>query len=126
MRESDAKKLRGRSAIQAAHGGVTTDDESRVDLLISGLYGVDRTEAAEIHVNYHLDRLVAAFVQRCKEKGIRPDTVPDRLRYLDISGSANQVAKGRLSEAAAIDGLFRTLQAMENQGMEDRYINFYG
>jgi hypothetical protein len=35
------------------------------------------------------------------------------------------VAKGRLSEAAAIDALFRSLLANENQGMDDRYISFY-
>jgi hypothetical protein len=36
------------------------------------------------------------------------------------------VAKGKLSEAAAIDALFRSLRAMENQAKDDRYINFYG
>jgi hypothetical protein len=48
------------------------------------------------------------------------------LRYLDVSGAAYQVAKGRLSEAAAIDALFRSLRAMEDQNRDDRYINFYG
>ena len=126
MRESDAKKPRGRSAIQAAHGGVTSEDEARLDLMISDLYGVDGDEAAEIHLNYHLDRLLAALVRRCAEKGIRSDTMADRIRYLNVSGSADQVAKGKLSEAAAIDALFRSLSAMVNQGRDDRYINFYG
>jgi hypothetical protein len=126
MRESDAKKPRGRSAIQAAHGGVTSEDEARLDLMISDLYGVDGDEAAEIHLNYHLDRLLAALVRRCAEKGIRSDTIADRIRYLNVSGSADQVAKGKLSEAAAIDSLFRSLSTMENQDRDDRYINFYG
>ncbi|HEX2170246.1 MAG TPA: hypothetical protein VHF65_08095 [Nitrososphaera sp.] len=126
MRESDAKKPRGRSAIQDAHGGVTSEDEARLDLMISDLYGVDGDEAAEIHLNYHLDRLLGALVRRCAEKGIRSDTIADRIRYLNVSGSADQVAKGKLSEAAAIDALFRSLSAMENQGRDDRYINFYG
>ena len=126
MRESDAKKPRGRSAIQAAHGGVTSEDEARLDLMISDLYGVDGDEAAEIHLNYHLDRLLAALVRRCAEKGIRTDTMADRIRYLNVSGSADQVAKGKLSEAAAIDALFRSLSAMENPGRDDRYLNFYG
>ncbi len=126
MHETDAKKPRGRSAIQAAHGGVTGEDESRLDLMISDLYGVDGDEAAEIHLNYHLDRLVAALVRRCSEKGIRTDTIASRIRYLNVSGSADQVAKGKLSEAAAIDALFRSLRAMENQAKDDRYINFYG
>ena len=126
MHESDAKKPRGRSAIQAAHGGVTSEDEARLDLMISDLYGVDNYEAAEIHLNYHADRMLAALAERCAQRGIRSDAIADRLHYLDVSGAANQVAKGKLSEAAAIDALFRSLLATENQARDDRYINFYG
>ncbi len=126
MQESGAKKPRGRSAIQAAHGGVTSEDEARLDLMISDLYGVDNDEAAEIHLNYHVDRMLAALARRYAERGIRSDAIAERLRYLDVSGAANQVAKGRLSEAAAIDALFRSLLATENQDRDDRYINFYG
>ena len=125
MHESDDKKPRGRSAIQAAHGGVTSEDEARLDLMISDLYGVDGEEAAEIHLNYHLDRLVGGLVRRCSEKGVRTNAIADRIRYLNVSGCADQVAKGKLSEAAAIDALFRSLRAMENQAKDDRYINFY-
>ncbi len=125
MQESDAKKSRGRSAIQDAHGGVTSEDEARLDLVISDLYGVESDEAAEIHINYHVDRLLAALARRCAERGIRNDAIAGRLAYIDVSGAANQVAKGRLSEAAAIDALFRSLLATENQHRDDRYINFY-
>ncbi|MDF2726615.1 MAG: hypothetical protein K0S84_158 [Nitrososphaera sp.] len=125
MQESDAKKSRGRSAIQAAHGGVTSEDEARLDIVISDLYGVDNDEAAEIHLNYHADRLLAALARRCTERGIRSDAIGGPLGYVDVSGAANQVAKGRLSEAAAIDALFRSLLATENQGRDDRYISFY-
>jgi ribosomal protein L16/L10AE len=126
MQESDAKKPRGRSAIEAAHGNVTSEDEARLDLMISDLYQVDSDEAAEIHLNYHVDRMLAAITRRCAEKGITTNTIADRLRYLDFSGAAYQVAKGRLSEAAAVDALFRSLRAIENQDRDDRYINFYG
>ncbi len=125
MQESDAKKSRGRSAIQAAHGGVTSEDEARLDLVISDLYEVDSDEAAEIHLNYHVDRLLAALARRCAERGIRTDAIAGRLSHIDVSVAANQVAKGRLSEAAAIDALFRSLLATENQDMDDRYISFY-
>jgi hypothetical protein len=125
MQESDAKKSRGRSAIQAAHGGINSEDEARLDLVISDLYGVESDEAAEIHINYHVDRLLAALARRCAERGIGNDAIAGRLGYIDISGAANQVAKGRLSEAAAIDALFRSLLATENQHRDDRYINFY-
>jgi hypothetical protein len=125
MDETEAKKLRGRTAIQAAHGGVNSEDEARLDLMISDLYGVDGDEATEIHVNYHLDRLIAALVRRCAEKGIATDAIADQIRYLNVLGSAGQVAKGKLSEAAAIDALFRSLRAIENQSKDDRYVNFY-
>ena len=126
MQESDAKRPRGRSAIQAAHGGVTVEDEAKLDLMISDLYGVDSDEAAEIHLNYHIDRMLAVLARRCAERGIRSDAIADRLRYLDLSGAANQVAKGRLSEPAAIDALFRAVRAVDNQDSDDRYISFYG
>jgi hypothetical protein len=127
MQESDAKKPpRGRYAILAAHGGVTSEDEARLDLIISDLYGVDNDEAVEIHLNYHIDRMLAALAGRCKQRGIRGDSIVDRLLYQDVSAAANQVVKGKLSEAAAIDSLFRLLQATEIQDTDDRYINFYG
>ena len=126
MQETNAKKPRGRSAIQAAHGGVTSEDEARLDLMISDLYGVDNDEAAEIHLNYHIDRMLAALAGRCEQRGIRSESIADRLSYLNVSAAANQVVKGKLSEAAAIDSLFRSLQATENQDRDDRYINFYG
>ncbi|MDQ3851672.1 MAG: hypothetical protein M3251_03895 [Thermoproteota archaeon] len=125
MQESDAKKSRGRSAIQAAHRGVASEDEARLDLVISDLYEVDSDEAVEIHINFHADRLLAALARRCAERGIRSDTIANRLGYVEVSGAANQVAKGRLSEAAAIDALFRSLLATENQQRDDRYISFY-
>ena len=126
MQEGDAKKPRGRSAIQAAHGGVTSEDEARLDLMISDLYGVDSDEAAEIHLNYHVDRILAALARRCSENGITGGMIAGRIRYLDVSGAAYQVAKGILSEAAAIDALFRALRVMQSQDKDDRYINFYG
>ena len=126
MQESNAKKLRGRTAIRAAHGGITNEDEARLDLMISDLYGVDNDEAAEIHLNYHIDKMLAALAVLCKQWGITSESVADRLRYLDVSAVARQVIKGKLSEAAAIDSLFRSLQATQNQDTDDRYINFYG
>ncbi|MFL6510199.1 MAG: hypothetical protein ACJ700_03320 [Nitrososphaera sp.] len=126
MQEIDAKKLRGRSAIKAAHHGINTQDESLLDLLISDLYGVDRDEAIDIHLNYHLDRMITAIARRCSEKGMTSSTITDRIRHLDFSASANQVAKGKVSETAAIDALFRSVRAIENQSGDDRYISFYG
>jgi hypothetical protein len=127
MQDSDdAKKLRGRPAIQSAHGGITGEDESRLDAIISDLYGVDIDEAAEIHLNYHVDRIVAGLARRSGEKGIKNSMFAERLQRLDVSGAAYQVAKGKLTEAAAIDALFRAVLGMENPDKHDRYVSFYG
>jgi hypothetical protein len=37
------------------------------------------------------------------------------------------VAKGKLTETAAVDALFRGLSTIESNGKaDDRYVNFYG
>ena len=125
MQDSDAKKLRGRSAILAAHDDITSEDEVRLDAIISNLYGVDIDEAVDIHLNYHVDRILAALGRRGEKKGIKDNIFAERLQHLDISGAAYQVAKGKLTEATAIDALFRTLQPTENYGKDDRYLSFY-
>lgn len=126
MQDSDTKKLRGRSAIQAAHDGITGEDEARLDALISNLYGVNMDEAEDIHLNYHVDRILAALARRGGEKGIRINRLAEQLQCFDLSGAAYQVAKGKLIEAAAIDALFRALAATENVDQHDRYASFYG
>jgi hypothetical protein len=125
MRDTNAKKLRGRSAIQAAHSGITYEDESRLDAVISSLYGVDIDEAAEIHLNYHVDRIVAALARRSEERGIRKSVFADRLERLELSAAAYEVAKGKLIEAGAIDALFRALVATENRGKDHGHVSFY-
>jgi hypothetical protein len=66
------------------------------------------------------------LLQYDANKGITSESIADRLGYLDVSAVATQVVKGKLSEAAAIDSLFRSLQATQNRDSDDRYINFYG
>ena len=122
----DSRKLRGKPAIQAAHVGVTGEDEARVDLTISSLYGVDSDEAADIHASYHVGRIFASLEQRARENGMKAQTLIERLQYLDVSGSAREVARGKVTEAAAVDSLFRGLSMIENPQRDDRYINFYG
>jgi hypothetical protein len=126
IQDSNEKKLRGRSAIQAAHGSTIGEDEARLDSIISDIYGVDSNEAAEIHLNYHIYRILSALVRRAAEKGMGGDILQKRLEYIDVSGAAYQVAKGKLTEVAAIDALFRNLRTIENPDKYDRYVNFYG
>ena len=129
MQNSSEKKMRGRSAIDAAHAGITGADESRLDTTISSLYGVESDEANEIHANYHIDRMLASLEKRARENGMKRETLVERAQYLDIMGTAREVAKGKLLETAAVDVLFRSLSTMENRSDpsgQDRYINFYG
>ena len=126
MHEQDSSKLRGRSAIEAAHVGVTGEDEARLDTTISQLYGVENDEAVEIHVNYHIDKILASLAKRARENGMKRQTLAERAQHLDISGTAHQVAKGKLTEAAAVDALFRVLSTIESGGKVDDRFNIYG
>jgi hypothetical protein len=127
MHKQDSSKLRGRSAIEAIHIGVTGEDEARLDTAISRLYGVEGDEAAEIHANYHIDKILASLAKRARKNGMRRETLAERVDHLDVSGTAHQVAKGKLTETAAVEALFRGLSIIENNGnADDRYVNFYG
>ncbi len=127
MHKQDSSKLRGRSAIEAVHIGVTGEDEARLDATISRLYDVEGDEAAEIHANYHIDKILALLARRVRENGMKRQTFAERLEYLDVSGTAHQVARGKLTEMAAVEALFRGLSMIENDGKaDDRYVNFYG
>ncbi len=120
------QKLKGRSAIEAAHVGVTGEDEVRLDATISELYGVGSDEAADIHANYHIDKIFASLAKRAGENGMKREILVERVRHLDISGTATQVAKGKLTEAAAVDALFRGLTVIESDGKAEDRFNIYG
>lgn len=123
--DKQESKLRGRSAIDAAHVGVTGEDEERVDATISQLYGVESDEAADIHANYHVDKIMASLAKRAAENGMKMETLAERVRHLDVSGAAHQVAKGKLTEAAAVDALFRGLLTIESRGKADDRFSIY-
>lgn len=127
MRDMTNKGLRGKSAIDALHDGITGEDEIRVDSAISEIYGVDVDEAMEIHTNYHLDRVFASLVRRAQEAGMKRGAIPMKVANLDFFWPSSQVARGKLAEAAAVDSLFRQLALGESKSRpDDRYIQFYG
>ena len=126
MPKQYSRKLRGRSAIEAAHSGIAIEDEVRLDATISMLYGVESIEAGEIHVNYHIDKILTSLAQRATKNGMKRQTLAKRLQQLDVSGMASQVAKGRLAEAAAVDALFRGLSRIESNGKLDDMFSIYG
>jgi hypothetical protein len=64
MEDGEPRRLKGKSAIDAAHEGISGDDEIRLDTAISALYDVDNQEAADIHANYHIDRIFSSLVER--------------------------------------------------------------
>lgn len=126
MQDNDLRRLRGKSAIDAVHEGISGEDEMRLETAISTLYGVDNQEAVEIHANYHIDRVFASLVQRAEENGMKKATIAKRLKGLDFTGIGSQVAKGKLVEAAAVELLFRQLASIETRGdSDDRYFQFY-
>lgn len=126
MQDNNMKKLRGKPAIEAAHVDLVGEDEAKLDMMISNLYGVQSDEAADIHASYHLDRIFIALEKRARENGMTTAALEQKMKYLDLAGAARQVASGKMAEAAAVDALFRGLSQMENPSGSDRYNNFYG
>ena len=127
MHETNANQKRGKSAIEAAHVGLTKDQESKVDAKVAEAYGVQDEEATEIHANYHAERIFSMLRKRAQENGMTLAALTEKSERLDIQGAAYQVARGELAEPAAVDILFRNLYSIESSGGDnDRYINFYG
>jgi hypothetical protein len=127
----EPSKLRGKSAIDISHKSILKDDEKRINVKISNIYGVDLDEAKEIHINYHLQRIFSLLLERAKKQGMTESLFVDKVRDLDVQGFAYQVSMGELIEMAAIDLLYKQLCEIQNNMIsnnvikEDRYINFY-
>ncbi|MGA9171588.1 MAG: hypothetical protein WBL88_00625 [Nitrososphaeraceae archaeon] len=127
----EPSKLRGKSAINILHKSILKEDEKRVNVKISNIYGVDLDEAKEIHTNYHLQRIFSLLLERAKKQGMTESLFVDKVRDLDVQEFAYQVSMGELIEMAAIDLLYKQLCEIQNNMIsnnvirEDRYINFY-
>lgn len=127
----ESSKLRGKSAINILHKSILKEDEKRVNVKISNIYGVDLDEAKEIHTNYHLQRIFSLLLERAKKQGMTESLFVDKVRDLDVQEFAYQVSMGELIEMAAIDLLYKQLCEIQdniisnNVIREDRYINFY-
>ncbi len=127
----EPSKLRGKSAINILHKSILKEDEKRVNVKISNIYGVDLDEAKEIHTNYHLQRIFSLLLERAKKQGMTESLFVDKVRDLDVQEFAYQVSMGELIEMAAINLLYKQLCEIQNNMIsnnvirEDRYINFY-
>lgn len=127
----ESTKLRGKSAIDISHKSILKEDEKRINIKISDIYGVDLDEAKEIHINYHLQRIFSLLLERVKKQGMTESLFVDKVRDLDVQEFAYQVSMGELIEIAAIDLLYKRLCEIQNNNFsnsglrEDRYINFY-
>ncbi|WP_337862880.1 hypothetical protein [Nitrososphaera sp.] len=125
--DTGTPRQKGKSAIHAAHAGLSKDDEAKLDVKISEMYGVDKSEAADIHADYHAERIIEMLGRWAKENGMPAEVLLKKVEGLNMQSVAAQVAAGRLTEAAAVDMLFRNIYAIESNGLSnDRYINFYG
>ncbi|HKR74392.1 MAG TPA: hypothetical protein VJR94_09810 [Candidatus Nitrosocosmicus sp.] len=127
----ESTKLRGKSAIDISHKSILKEDEKRINIKISDIYGVDLDEAKEIHINYHLQRIFSLLLERVKKQGMTESLFVDKVRDLDIQEFAYQVSMGELIEMAAIDLLYKQLCIIQNNRIssngiiEDRYLSFY-
>ena len=122
----ESLKLRGRNAIEIEHKNKFKEDETRIDIKISNIYRVDLEEAKDIHINYHLDRILFLLMGRAKKNGMTDSMFVDRIKNMNIYECALRVAQGELIEMAAVDLLYKELCEEFNGNVPDRYINFYG
>jgi hypothetical protein len=124
-----SSRPRGRSAINMQHKNISAaQDEKRLNNKISEMYGVDASEAIDIHVNYHLDRISALLFKRARKNGMVESIFYKRFTNLNANRYAYSIARGELIEMAAVDILYKQLCNIENHDTadDDRYINFYG
>lgn len=124
--DNSYRNMRGKFALDDAHKGIAKEDESLVNLKISQLYSVDIDEAEEIHINYHIDRLISMLYVLSKNHGMTYDTFKEKLQQLNIEEIAIQISKGVIYERVGLDVLYRELAKIERVESKDRYINFYG
>lgn len=117
---SRAQKLRGKNAIYDIHRDLSHSDENTINFKISEIYSVSLQEADEIHVNYHLDRIILALKERAEKSNLTESDIADGLDHIDILQYASEVSKGFLLERAAIDSLFDQILPSEKN------LNFYG
>jgi hypothetical protein len=57
---------------------------------------------------------------------MKRQTLLDHAQHLNIAGAAQEIARGKMTEAAAVDVLFRGLSIIENGGKMDDRFNIYG
>ncbi len=96
----ESLKLRGRRAVDLEHRNKVKEDEIRINIKISDIYSVDLEEAKDIHINYHLDRILFFLMGRAKKNGMTDSMFVDRVKNLDIYEHASMVAQGELIEMA--------------------------
>lgn len=125
---NSVKKLKGKSAIHAAHVGISKDDEKRINRQILEIYkGINLDEAEDIHCNYHAERIISVLIELAAKHGMTKSVFDERIKQLNINELAYQVATGQLLEMAAVDLLYDKIRNFEGQNSKkDRYINFYG
>jgi hypothetical protein len=115
-----ARGLRGKNAIFDVHRELAHSDENTINFKVSEIYSVPLEEAEEIHVNYHLDRIISALKDRAQQHSLGEYELVSRLHPSEIQYCANEVSKGFLLERAAVESLFNRVCPTEKN------MNFYG
>ena len=97
---AEPSKLRGKLAIDMIHRSISKDDERRINIKISNIYGVELEEAKEIHTNYHSQRIFSFLLERAKKQGMTEHMFVDQVKDLDLQEHAYRVSTGELIEMA--------------------------
>ena len=115
-----AQKLRGKNAIYDIHKDLSHSDEKTINFKISEIYSVSVEEADEIHINYHLDRILDALRERAEKNLLNENDLIARLHPMDVQESASEVSKGKLLEKA------QSILYLEESSPSEKSLDFYG
>lgn len=116
------EKSKGMSALDNLHKNLLKENEKKINLKISDIYGVDSEEAYEIHINYHTTRLLKT-IENTQILNDMKDFIQD---VFDIKSLSEKVAAGEITEGVCIDYLINLIKNKKETKIKDRYINFYG
>ncbi len=113
--------IKGKNAIDTLHKGISKENEKTINLKISDIYGVDLTEAMEIHINYHVGR-IKKIVKNSEILENMDSTLENHFDFFILS---LKIINGDITENGCLDIFINAVRNHSQYQKRDRYISFY-
>jgi|SRR6185437_2569862 len=112
---------KGKNAIDTLHKNISKEYEKTINLKISDIYGVDLSEAMEIHINYHIDRIKKIV----KSSEILENMDSTLENHFDFPTLSLKIINGDITENGCLDIFINAVKNHSQYQKRDRYISFY-